>query len=93
MSRSKIIKQLKKKNPKLSQSEVQDVIDIFSNCISIALKKGKSVEIRDLGRFSIKKLKENYNARNPTTNELIYKPERVKVKFNPSKNLKELINK
>ena len=92
MSRSKIIKQLKKKNPKLNQFELQNVIDVFSNCISIALKDSKSVEIRDLGRFSCKKLKENFNARNPATNELIYKPERIKVRFNPSKNLKKLIN-
>jgi nucleoid DNA-binding protein len=92
LSRSKIIKQLKKKNPKLNQSELQDIIDVFSDCISKALKEGKSVEIRGMGRFSCKKLKENFNARNPSTNELIYKPERVKVRFNASKNLKKLIN-
>ena len=41
----------------------------------------------------LKKLKENYNARNPATNQLIYKPERFKLRFNPSKNLKKIINK
>ena len=52
-----------------------------------------NVEIRGFGRFFRKKLKENYNARNPKTNELIYKPERVKVRFRASKKLNKMINK
>ena len=40
----------------------------------------------------IKKIKENFNARNPLTNELIYKPERVKVRFRSSKKLNRKIN-
>ena len=93
MSRKKLIKQLKSKNPALNQSELENIIDIFSKNILNALKKGSSVEIRGLGRWYIKKLKENYYARNPATNELIYKPERVKVRFKPSKNLKDKVNK
>jgi nucleoid DNA-binding protein len=92
LSRSKLIKQLKKKNPKLNHSEIKTVIDIFSESIAKALKKGDIVEIRGLGRWYFKKLKENFKARNPATNELIYKPERVKIRFRPSKNLKKIIN-
>ena len=92
MSRKKLITQLKEKNPKLNQSELETVIDIFSESISNALRNGNNVEIRGLGRWYSKKLKENFNARNPATNELIYKPERIKVRFRPSKNLKEIIN-
>ena len=92
MSRTKLIKQLKEKNPRLNQSELKIIIDVFSESISKALKKGDIVEIRGLGRWYPKKLKENFNARNPATNELIYKPERVKVRFRPSKKLKKIIN-
>mgnify|MGYP001447240050 CR=1 FL=1 len=60
--------------------------------VSNALKTGKTVEIRGLGRWYYKKLKENFNARNPATNELIYKPERMKVRFKSSKNLMKIIN-
>ena len=67
--------------------------DIFLESISSALKKGIAVEIRGFGRWYFKKLKENFNARNPATNELIYKPERVKVRFKASKKLNEIINK
>ena len=92
MSRKKLIKQLKEKNSHLNQSEIETIIDIFSKNISNSLEKGNSIEIRGLGRFYVKKLKENFNARNPSTNKLIYKPERVKVRFKPSKKIKKIIN-
>tara|TARA_B100001057_G_scaffold490413_1_gene578627 strand:+ start:3169 stop:3450 length:282 start_codon:yes stop_codon:yes gene_type:complete len=93
LSRTKLIKQLKQKNSILSKSELEIVIDVFSKSISDALKKGNSIEIRGLGHWYFRKLKENFNARNPATNELIYKPERVKVRFRPSKKLIDIINK
>ena len=92
MSREKLKKQLKKKNPKLNNSVIENVIDIFSSSIVEALNKGSNVEIRGLGRWYCKKLKENFNARNPRTNELVYKPERIKVRIKPSKKLNKLIN-
>ncbi len=92
MSRKKLIKQLQEKNPQINKSEIEKVIDVFSESISNALKEKNSVEIRGLGRWHCKILKENFNARNPATNELIYKPNRVKVRFKPSKNLKKIIN-
>ena len=93
MSKKKLIKQLKEKNPPLNQSEIETVINTFSQNITETLKKGNSVEIRGFGRFYTKKLKENFNARNPATNKLIYKPERVKVRFRPAKQLKQIVNK
>jgi nucleoid DNA-binding protein len=93
LSKKKLIKQLKEKNPHLNQSEIETVINTFSQNITETLKKGNSVEIRGFGRFYTKKLKENFNARNPATNKLIYKPERVKVRFRPAKKLKQIVNK
>ena len=92
MSRKKLIIQLKEKNPQLTKSQIENIIDSFSETISNALKHGNTIEIRGLGRWYIKKLKENFNARNPATNEIIYKPERLKVRFKSSKNLKKIIN-
>ncbi len=93
MSRKKLIKQLKEKNPKLNNSELEKVINVFSESILNALKNGNNIEIRGFGRWYQKKLKENFNARNPATNKLIYTPERVKVRFRPSKKLNKIINK
>ena len=92
MSRKKLIKQLKVKNPQLSISELELVLDTFSQGISQALENGNNVEIRGFGRWYRKKLKENFNARNPATNELIFKPERIKIRFKPAKKLKKIIN-
>ncbi len=92
MSRLKLIKQLKKRNLKHSQSELETVIDLFSNNIAKALKQGKKVELRGFGTFFVKKIKEKYSARNPKTGELIYVPEKNKVRFRASKNLKKKIN-
>ena len=93
MSKPKLINQLKKKNPELNKSEIISLIDTFSESIIDALRSGKNVEIRHFGRFYLKILKENFNARNPKTNQLIYKPERVRLKFKASNTLKKLINK
>ena len=92
MSRQELIKSLKKRNPKLNQSELESVIDYFCGSIEHALKNGQKVEIRGFGTFFIKKIKEKYNARNPRTNELIYVPEKNKVRFRASKKLKKIIN-
>ena len=92
MSRPKLIKQLKKKNLKLSRSELETVIDLFSNNIVKALKEGKKVELRGFGTFFIKDIKEKYSARNPKTRELIYIPKKNKVRFIASKILKKKIN-
>ncbi len=92
MSRKQLIKQLRKQNPQLNQSELETVLDVFSRSISEGLKKGNNIEIRGLGRWFCRKLKENFNARNPSTNNLIYKPERVKVRFRPAKKLKKIVN-
>jgi len=87
LSRTDIINQLKQKNPKLNRSQLEAIIDVFSDSILKALKDEKAVEIRGLGRWYCKRLKENFNARNPVTNESIYKPERVKIRFRSSKTI------
>ena len=92
MSNLELIKKLKEKNPKLNRFELLAIIDIFSSSIARALKKGHPVEIRGFGRWSLKKLNENYNLRNPGTNELIYKPERLRIRFKASRKLNKIIN-
>ncbi len=93
MSRQEIIKQLKIKYPELNRPEFEKIIEIFCSSIETALKKGEKVELRDFGSFFIKKIKEKHSARNPKTGEIIYVPERNKVRFRPSKKLKKFINK
>ena len=92
MSRPKLIKQLITKNSKLNRSEIETVIEIFSNNIIKALKNGKKIELRGFGTFFVKKIKENYSARNPKTGEVIYVPKRNKVRFRASKKFNKFLN-
>ena len=92
MSRTKLIKQFKKKNPKLNFSEINIIIDSFCTSIKHALKNKKKVELRGFGTFFVKKIKEKYSARNPKTGELIYVPQKNKLRFKSSKNLIKIIN-
>ena len=68
------------------------VLDFFCESIKDAIFNNKKVELRGFGSFFLKKIKENYSARNPKTGELIYAPEKNRLKFKASKNLKKKIN-
>ena len=92
MSKPKLINQLKEKNPSLNNSEIEQILEIFLESIKNALQERRDVDLRNFGRFYCKKLKENFKARNPKTNELIYKPERVTLRFKASNNFKKLLN-
>jgi nucleoid DNA-binding protein len=91
--KSKVIKQLQKKHPKLNRSHIEAIVDIFFNTIIDSLAKGKPFEARQFGRFSVKTIKEKKNARNPSSQEIIYVPEKKKVSFKMAKHLKQEINK
>jgi|TARA_E500000178_G_scaffold336770_1_gene375200 nucleoid DNA-binding protein len=93
LSKIELIDQLKEKNPKLNKSEINKILESFLRGIISALKKGNSVELRNFGKLYLKRIKENFNARNPRTKELIYKPERVRLRFKASNALKKFINK
>tara|TARA_Y100000816_G_C25583129_1_gene313527 strand:- start:111 stop:392 length:282 start_codon:yes stop_codon:yes gene_type:complete len=93
LSRKELIKNLKKKNPNLNKSELENTIETFCKVIQKALADDKNVELRGFGSFFKKKLKEKYSARNPKTGEIIYVPERNKVRFKASKKLNKIINR
>ena len=92
MSRQYLIKKLQKKNPSLNNKEIEEIINIFCETIEKGLKQDRKIELRGFGTFFIKKIKEKFNARNPNTKELIYVPEKNKVRFRPSRKLKNFIN-
>tara|TARA_B100001027_G_C16039117_1_gene229072 strand:+ start:277 stop:558 length:282 start_codon:yes stop_codon:yes gene_type:complete len=93
LSRQDLIKELRKKNPKLNKDDFENIIDSFCSGLEKALKDGKNIELRGFGTFFVKRISEKYSARNPKTGKLIYVPEKNKIRFKVSKKLKELINK
>ena len=92
MSRHQIIKKLKEKNPKLNQSETEEILEFFCQFIENALVDKRNIELRGFGSFLSTEIREKYSARNPKTGELIYVPKKNRVRFRASKNLKAFVN-
>tara|TARA_B100001559_G_scaffold310854_1_gene306689 strand:+ start:1492 stop:1770 length:279 start_codon:yes stop_codon:yes gene_type:complete len=90
--KSKIIEKLNKKHQNLKRSQITIIVDLVFDTIISSLIDNKAVELRNLGRWSVKNIKAKYNARNPKTGEIIYIPEKKKISFKMSKNLKRKIN-
>tara|TARA_B100000902_G_C27205887_1_gene861615 strand:- start:925 stop:1206 length:282 start_codon:yes stop_codon:yes gene_type:complete len=93
LSKPKIIKELKIKNPNIKKQTLEKIVDLFFQNIKESLKVNKSVEIRSFGTFFVKEIEEKKQARNPKTSEIIYVPKKNKLRFRASKRLKEIINK
>ncbi len=92
MLKSKIIEKLNKKHKNLKRSQITFIVELVFDTIISSLIDSKAVELRNFGRWSVKNIKAKYNARNPKTGEIIYIPEKKKISFKMSKNLKRKIN-
>ena len=94
MVKSEIISKLSDKiHRKIKKSELEKILNILIKTIVEGVKDQKSIELRNFGRFSQKKIKARLNARNPRTGEQIQAPERKSIAFKMSKELKGKINK
>ena len=81
MSKPEIIKKLKDKYPNISKKNLERIFDLFFNNIAQSLSSKTSVEIRSIGTFFLKEIKEKKTARNPKTGEIIYVPKKKQDKI------------
>ena len=93
MSKPKIIQKLQNKHSNIGKKNLEKIFEVFFQQIAESLINKKTVEIRSIGTFFNKEIKEKKQARNPKTGEMIYVPKRNKIRFRASKRPKELINK
>ena len=91
MLKSDILKKLQSKYKDLSESDVEQIFNIFTKKITSALKEGKNVELRGFGTLR-KKINKAKEIRNPKTNEKIFKKESYKLHFKIGKILHNEIN-
>ena len=91
MLKSEILKKLEIKQKNLSESDIEQIFNIFTKKILSALKDGKNVEIRGFGTFK-KKLNKAKQVRNPKTNEKLHKEENFKLHFKTGKILHTKLN-
>ena len=92
MAIPEIIKNLKKQYPKVPVQTIINLLRETFDEISKELIQGKAIEIRKFGRWSVKKIKQKYNAINPRPGERLYIPEKKKISFKMAKELKDIIN-
>ena len=91
MLKSDILKKLELKNNSLSESDIEQIFNIFIKKIISALKDDKNVELRGFGTLK-KKINKAKQVRNPKTNEKLYKKENFKLHFKTGKILHNKLN-
>jgi nucleoid DNA-binding protein len=81
------------KKHNLSQQRTAEIVNTFIGCIAETLAEGKDVTLRKFGTFSLVVAKAK-KGRNPNVPDVeISIPERATLKFKPSEELKESVEK
>ena len=91
MLKSDILKKLELKHQNLSESDIEQIFNIFIKKIVNALKNDKNVELRGFGTLK-KKINKAKQVRNPKTNEILNKKENFKLHFKTGKILHGKLN-
>ena len=91
MLKSDILKKLGLKHQNLSESDIEQIFNIFIKKIVSALKDDKNVELRGFGTLK-KKINKAKHVRNPKTNEKLFKKENFKLHFKTGKILHSKLN-
>jgi len=91
MLKSDILKKLEFKHKNLSESDIEQIFNIFIKKITSALKEDKNIELRGFGTLT-KKINKAKQVRNPKTNEKLYKKENFKLHFKTGKILHSKLN-
>ena len=91
MLKSDILKKLELKHHNLSNSDIEQIFNIFMKKIVNALKENKNVELRGFGTLK-KKVNKAKEVRNPKTNEKLLKKENFKLHFKTGKILHSKLN-
>lgn len=74
----------------LKKKEAALALETFMETVKSTLKKGDQIALSGFGTFKIRHSKARMG-RNPKTGEAIQIPERKKVVFRPSKELKDIV--
>ena len=91
MLKSDILNSLCLKQKNLSESDIEQIFNIFTKKIIAALRNGQNVELRGFGTLK-KKINKAKQVRNPKTNEKLFKKENYKLHFKIGKILHNEIN-
>lgn len=90
MVKSEMIKGLARKT-KLTQVEVESVLDAFFDVVGLSLACGEDVKLSGFGKFEVRHRRAVKRA-NPKSGEMMEVPAKRSLGFKPSPNLKARLN-
>lgn len=91
MIRSELLQALHKDNPELRAEEIEQVVDIFFDEITLRLAEGGRVELRGFGAFSTRD-REARQGRNPRTGDKVEVPSKRVPYFKAGKEMRQRLN-
>jgi len=91
MIKSELITRMADKNPHLTRSDIEKIVNVIFEEISDTLSSGGRVELRGFGSFSIKRRPARIG-RNPRTEAVVSVPEKNALYFRTGKDLRERLN-
>tara|TARA_R110002072_G_scaffold248305_1_gene407341 strand:- start:158 stop:439 length:282 start_codon:yes stop_codon:yes gene_type:complete len=91
MIKSELICLMADKNPHLTRSDLERVVNVIFEEISDTLSSGGRVELRGFGSFAIKRRPARIG-RNPRTGAVVPVPEKNVLYFKTGKDLRERLN-
>ncbi len=92
MIRSELVQKLVAENPGMRATEIEQLVDIFFEEISLRLEHGGRVELRGFGAFSTRD-RDARAGRNPRTGDSVSVPAKRVPYFKPGKEIREKLNK
>ena len=91
MVKSELVRAIHEKLSELQLNQVEAAINCMLNQMADALVEGERIEIRGFGSFDLHHRPARI-ARNPRTGESVDLPAKVKVHFNPGKEMRDRVD-
>lgn len=92
MIKSELIARLAAENPHLTQRDIERVVGVILEKMTVALEGGGRVELRGFGAFAVKNRPARVG-RNPRTGEQVDVGEKYVPQFKAGKEIRERLNK
>ncbi len=91
MVKRELIEDLAKILAGITKQDMTDVVDTLFESMALALMRGEAVEVRGLGRFTVRE-RAARKARNPKTGTSVDLPTHWVVHFKPAESLTKRLN-
>jgi integration host factor subunit beta len=92
MIKSDLVRRIQAQNPALLLRDAETIVDAIFDKIIASMARGRRVELRGFGTFSVK-VQEARTGRNPRTGAPVPVPKRVHTHFKTGKEMKARLNR